>query len=73
MEVKENAYKSYIADCLRLMGENVYYLTQGQGPGYFDIRWADIDNPPKQDDRTGDDIAADVIKRAGLSLKGADV
>lgn len=31
-------------------------------------RWADVITPKKQDARTGAEIAADVIKKAGLKV-----
>lgn len=33
-------------------------------------RWVDVITPKKQDTRTGAEIAADVIKKAGLKVVG---
>ena len=66
---KAQAYRAYMAECLRLLVENVATVTTGK---YISAKWADIcDNKNKEDDnRTGDEIAADVIKHIGLSFGG---
>ena len=54
-----------MADVLRLIGENAAILTKGS---YYPGRWGETPEP--EDNRTGDEIAADVIMRAGLTLGG---
>ena len=54
-----------MADVLRLLGENAAMLTKGS---YYPGRWGEA--PPLEDDRTGDEIAADIILRAGLTVGG---
>lgn len=69
-EQKEKRYRSYISDVLRLIGENAAALAHGS---YIPARWAELDNPPPEDTRTPDEIAADIITRAGLTFaKGGD-
>lgn len=52
-----------------LMGENVAGLTHGK---YIPTRWVDMIDPNKasRDDRSGDEIAANIISRMGLKLQG---
>ena len=54
-------YRIYVARSLQLIPQN-QYMTKT----YYDI----IKQPQKQDLRTGDEIAADVMKNAGLSFGG---
>jgi hypothetical protein len=52
------AYRFYIADSLQLSAQNKYIVKSLR-----DILYGEPD-----DDRTGDQIAEDIIKRAGLKL-----
>lgn len=61
-EREELAYKSYIADSLKVLSENT-----GRG---INVRFIDVLeklNKPK-DNRSGAEIAAEVIKKAGLAV-----
>ena len=55
---RELAYRSYVTKSLQLIPQNSYITTT------FD----EIMYPEKIDTRSGDDIAADVIKNAGLTF-----
>ena len=57
----------YITDVLRLIGENVAHSNL-QGGSYISARWFETTKP--EDDRSADEIAMDVIKRAGLVIGG---
>ena len=61
---EEYAYKVYMTDSAQLSVENKY----------ISRRWCEIMEDMKKpvDNRTGDEVAADVIKRLGLSLKGGE-
>lgn len=59
----------YITESLRCIGENV---AQVSGGSYIRERWADIANPPARDARTGEEIAAEVIRKAGLKVVSRD-
>lgn len=61
----ENAWKAYAGECLRLMTESTAKMGGGS---YIQAKWADIINPKPIDERTGEEIVADVIKNAGLTL-----
>lgn len=59
------SFRAYAADALMLLTEN----TAGRGAGrYLTRRWTDVIRPA--DDRSGDEIAAEVIARAGLRFGG---
>ena len=60
---REVAYRIYVTDCLRMMTENTARFAKGN---YIKKRYADFLKNPVQDNRTGEEIAADVIKKAGL-------
>ena len=62
-------YKTYIADVLRLTGENIAGLVHGN---YVKTTWSEIMSPEVQDTRTGDEIAYEAIKRAGLKVEGGE-
>ena len=56
------SYRVYVTDTLMLAGTN----------RYIDKRWIETIYLQPEDGRTGDEIAAEVIKRAGLRLKGGE-
>ena len=64
-ERKEEAYRIYVTDALRIIGQNT---AKYAGGSYQQQRFADIIRPHKDDGRIGEEIAADVIKRAGLKV-----
>ena len=59
-------YRVYVTDALRLTVENTAKFAGGN---YIKARSIDIIEPKKVDTRTGDEIVADIIKRAGLVVK----
>ena len=63
---KTEAYRIYVTDALRVVAENTARFASGN---YIKARYADMIEPKKQDTRTGDEIVADIIKRAGLVVK----
>ena len=66
-QVKEERYRNYIADSLRLISENVAKLVGGS---YFKTRYAELCEQAKEPEKSGDEIARDIIRRAKLKLKG---
>lgn len=60
-DLRTHAYRVYVTDSLQLAVQNKY-LTQ---------RWADLISN-NVDTRSGDEVALDVIRRAGLRLKGSE-
>ena len=63
---KTEAYRIYVTDALRVVAENTARFASGN---YIKARYADMIEPKKQDNRTGDEIVEDIIKRAGLVVK----
>lgn len=63
---KTEAYRIYVTDALRVVAENTARFASGN---YIKARYADMIEPKKQDNRTGDEIVSDIIKRAGLVVK----
>lgn len=66
-DLHAETYRVYVSDTLRIISENT---ARFGGGAYTKQRYYDVINPPKVDTRTGDEIAADIIKRAGLKVKG---
>ena len=63
---KEMAYRIYVTECLRIMTENT---AKQSGGSYINKPFADVigNNKPK-DERTAEEIIADITKRAGLEV-----
>lgn len=55
---REWAYRFYITD-------ELYYNARNQ---MHTSRFAEILNPPKEDNRTAEEIVADIVSRAGLEI-----
>ena len=62
---RDLAYRIYVCDCLRIISENTAKMGGGS---YITAKFADIINPKPVDDRTGEEIAADIIKKAGIEV-----
>ena len=67
-DLEERRYRAYITDALMILTENTAHsVKEGK---YLTQRWAEKFLPV--DNRTGDEIVLDVIKNAGLTLKGGE-
>ena len=62
---RDLAYRIYVSDCLRIISENTAKIGGGS---YITSKFADIINPKPVDSRTGEEIAADIIKLAGIEV-----
>ena len=62
---RDLAYRIYVTDCLRIISENTAKMGNGS---YITAKFADIINPKPVDKRTGEEIAADIIKQAGIEV-----
>lgn len=62
---RDLAYRIYVSECLRMISENA---AGGGGGSYMDVKFEDVVNPKPVDNRTGEEIAADIIKRAGIEV-----
>ena len=58
-------WQKYVGECLRTITENTAKYVGGS---YMTTKWTDIVDPKPKDTRSGAEIAADVIKKAGLTL-----
>ncbi len=56
----------YVTDALSVIAENT---SRYAGGSHMAVRWYDAINPHTEEERTGAEIAADVIRRAGLVVK----
>ncbi len=65
-KIREERYKVYVSDTLKLINDN---LAKAVGGNVIKARYAELLDKKKEDTRTGDEVARDVIKRAGLKLK----
>ena len=64
-EQEDKAVKIYYAECLRIITENTAKIGGGS---YITVKLDDILNPKQVENRTGEEIAADIIKRAGIEV-----
>ena len=62
---RDLAYRIYVTDCLRIISENTAKMGGGS---YIAAKFSDIINPNPVDNRTGEEIAADIIKRSGIEV-----
>ena len=62
---RDLAYRIYVTDCLRIISENTAKMGGGS---YITAKFADIINPKPADNRSGEEIAADIIKLAGIEV-----
>lgn len=58
-EKRDEAYRFYVADSLRAAPQNMYLVR----------RFEDILYPKPEDTRTAEEIAEEVIKRAGIKME----
>ena len=63
---RDLAYRIYVSNCLRIISENTAKMGGGS---YVTADFTDIINPKPVDNRTGEEIAADIIKKAGLEVR----
>lgn len=65
-KARNDAYRIYVTDALRLVAENTARYASGD---YIKARYADMIEPKKQDNRTCEEITADIVARCGLVVK----
>lgn len=65
-KARNDAYRIYVTDALRIVGENTARYASGN---YIKARYADMIEPKKQDNRTCEEITADVVARCGLVVR----
>ena len=62
---RDLAYRIYVSECLRMISENA---ASGGGGSYMAVKFEDVLNPKQVENRTGEELAADIIKRAGIEV-----
>ena len=62
---EEKAFRSYIADGIKCISEAI---ANQFGGSYLQERYTDIVSIPRTEEKTGDEIALEVIKKAGLKV-----
>lgn len=67
-KARNDAYRIYVTDALRLVTENTARYASGN---YIKARYVDMIEPKKQDNRTCEEITADIVARCGLTIKKA--
>lgn len=69
----DKAYQTYITDCLKGIADlNLKYFSHNNNAELITKRFADILRPENVDKRTSDEIASDIMARAGLSFAGVN-
>lgn len=61
----KEAYRAYTAECLRVLTENTAKYAGGSS---IQLKYTDMINRKPRDARSGEEIAADVIKKCGLKV-----
>lgn len=66
-ELEDLKFRAYVTDALQMIAENTAKFAGGR---YLTERWYSPPGGPEADadDATGDDIAADLIRRAALKV-----
>ena len=62
---RDLAYRFYVCECLRMIGENTAKVVGGS---YMTAKFEEIISPKPADNRTGEEIAADIINMAGIEV-----
>ena len=66
-EAELYSYRAYVTDALMVTAENTARFNGGTN---MEQRW--IDSMKPRDTRTGDEIAADILRRMGAKPKGGE-
>lgn len=73
-KTNEEVYRIYVAECLQAIASNTAPICHHYGGDGMILNrsYRDILKREPKDERDGDEIAADVIKKAGLKVVGMD-
>lgn len=63
---RDLAYRIYLSECARIVTLNTANFGGGS---YIEKRFMDIINPPPEDNRSAEEIVADVFDRMGIEVK----
>ena len=72
-DLEEHIYRVYITEALKLITENTAHAVMGDGK-VLKKSWQELldINKSQEYPKSGDDIALDIMARAGLHQKGGD-
>ena len=62
---RDLAYRIYVSECLRIISKNTAKMGGGE---FVERKFSDIINPKPKDERSGEEIVADIIERAGIEV-----
>lgn len=66
-EIQERkVYRIYVTDALRIVAENT---AKYAGGNYIKARYIEVIEPKQQDNRSCEEITADIVARCGLVVK----
>ena len=63
-------YRAYLYECIRIIGENTAGLVK-EGK-YIPTTYDEAIHQKPQDNRTAEEIVADVVKKAGLEVRNSE-
>lgn len=63
---RDLAYRIFVSEGLRILTENTAKMAQG---AYLTVNFLDIIDPKPKDERSGAEIASDVLTRAGIEVR----
>ena len=61
----ELAYRIYVSDCLRITTKNTAKFAGGS---FMEADFRDVLKPKQKDNRTAEELVADIIQRAGIKV-----
>lgn len=64
---REKLFQTYVTETLKLINDNIAKI---HGGSVLKTRYSELIETKKIDNRTGDEVARNVIKRIGLKVKG---
>lgn len=67
---EESAFRIYAAECMRTITENTAKFAGGN---FMQAKYSELIDPKPQDNRTCEEITAEVVKRCGLVVKHESV
>lgn len=66
-QCEQDIFCDYIANGIQMISENT---ARNAGGRYLSLSYMEIIHPKPVDNRTGDEIVEDIIRRAGLKITG---
>ena len=66
-QCEQDIFCDYIANGIQMISENT---ARKAGDRYLSLSYREIIHPKPVDNRTGDEIVEDIIRRAGLKITG---